>query len=97
MEVPTLDALVTVGGAGVVVLIITQVFWKLANVAPATKDRIGPAVAIAVGILVTLFGTFALGLAERTDIANAILNGLFAGATGMGLHDTIDSVNENIV
>jgi len=101
MEAPTVNSLLTTGGLAVAVVLITQLIWSTVRPSPDTKDRFGPLVAVIVGIVLSLIAVFTVGLdpagSAGTDIFNAILSGLFVGATGMGIHDSIDSVNPNIV
>lgn len=94
MEVPSLEALRTVAGASIVVVVILQVLWATWKPLPAVKDQFGPLVAIVVGIIVTVVATLVAPPSSGNggaDIVSAILNGLFAGAASMGIHDTAKS------
>lgn len=79
----------TLGGASIVVSIITQVILSTWRPSPEAKDRFGPLLALVVGIgVVLLFGA----LQGATDYAALLLTGLLAGGGGMGIHDTVDAV-----
>lgn len=91
MEVPSLEALRTVAGASIVVVVILQVLWATWKPAAAVKDQFGPLVAIVTGIVVTVVATVVIGGATSADLVTAILNGLFAGAASMGIHDTVNA------
>jgi len=97
VEVPTIESLLTTGGLGVVVLVVTQLIFGAWRPSGETKDRFGPLIAVAVGIATSLLATVVLGLVGSQDIFNAVLAGLFAGFTGMGLHDGIDSAAPGVV
>lgn len=101
MEAPTLIALGTTAGLAAVTLLIVQLIWKTAQPSPEIKDRFGPLTAVVVGTVLALIAVYAGNAnpagANGTDIVNALLSGLFVGTTSMGIHDSIDSVNPDIV
>lgn len=83
----TLTDVLTIGGAAVVTSIITQVIRTAVAWSPATTDRFGPALAVAVGVAVTLLA----GAATGADLIQSGLTGLLAGASAVGLYDTVRS------
>lgn len=85
---PTLALLLTVAGAATVTSILVEVIVRAAGTGFNT-DRFGPLLAIIVGIIVTVVATAALGLATTAGAAQAVLTGIFAGASAMGIHDTV--------
>lgn len=79
----------TLGGAAIVVSILTQVILSTWKPTPEQKDRFGPLLALLVGVItVAVFGV----LQGATDYAALLLTGLLAGGGGMGIHDTVDAV-----
>lgn len=96
MEAPSVESLLTVGGLGLVVTIITEIIWKAANVASDVKERIGPLVSVVVGCILAVLASFTLGLTGGQDIGTALLTGVFAGATGIGIHDAVSSAAPNL-
>ena len=92
MDPVTLETLLTVGGAATLTTILTAVILGAAALAPAARDRFGPLIAIVIGVVVTEVATFALGLGSRQDVAQAGLTGVLAGASSMGLYDTLKGV-----
>lgn len=79
----------TVAGASIVISILVGVILAAWKPDPATKDRFGPILALAVGIAVVVgFGL----LQGATDYASLLLTGILAGGGAMGVHDTVDAV-----
>lgn len=81
----------TLGGASILLSIImgaliSAIGWTKPENA-ATKDRFGPLLALAVGVVV--IGAFAI--AQGADPLVAILTGLLAGNGAMGVHDITGS------
>ena len=88
MDAPTIASLLTVGGNSAATWLVCEVFWRTANVAPATKDRFGPIVAVGFGVGLAILAALTLGLA-RGDLLQAALTGVVAGAAAVGLHDIV--------
>lgn len=86
MDLGTTD-LLTVAGATVVVTIIVEVLMRAIKPSPETKDRIGPLVAVGVGVLVV----GAAALYNGADLGQALLTGLLSGAAAIGLYDVARS------
>ena len=82
-----LSDLLTVGGLTVVVAIVVEVIKRAAAMTDAAIERFGPLMAVVVGVIVG--GGVALYQAQ--DVAQAVLVGLLAGASAMGLSDLIGS------
>lgn len=78
----------TLGGASIVVSIIVGALIAAWKPTADAKDRFGPILAIATGVLVV--GVFAV--VQGADLASAVLVGLMAGAGSMGVHDITDAV-----
>lgn len=89
MEVPTLVALTTFGGASALTLVLVEVLKRAWNPDPATGERFLPLLSIAIGIFVVLLGAFGLGLLGRAEIVQAIVTGIFAGVSASGTYDLI--------
>ena len=80
MEI-TLTDFQTVGGAVVVIAVLTQLLKG-----HLTKQAT-PLVAVLLGIVVVVAAELALGHSEPEAIGNAVLRGLLAGAAAVGLYD----------
>jgi hypothetical protein len=93
MDAPTIDQLLTVGGNAAVTALICEVFWRALAPDPATVDRFGPIVAVAVGIALSLaaLAVTAAGGAPYASLANAALVGLVGGLAAAGVHDVASS------
>lgn len=87
MELAPSDVL-TIGGASVVVNIVVAVTLKALAFTDAAKDRWGAIVACAEGIAIV--GGFAAY--QHAPLDAAVLTGLLAGATSIGIYDTVLSV-----
>ena len=74
-------------GAAFEVLIL-QVLWTAVKPSPEFKDRFGPLIAILAGIAITVIAAFAI---PGSDVGQAVLTGIMAGFSAMGIHDTADS------
>lgn len=85
---PTLALLLTVAGASTVTTALVEVFVRALGPGFNT-DRFGPLLALVVGVTVTVVATAALGFTAVPNLAQAVLTGIFAGASAMGIHDTV--------
>lgn len=74
--------LLTLGGAVVVVTIVTEVVKRTLNMSEAQITRFGPLLAVIVGIIATCGAAFAQNAAYDA----AILTGLLAGASAAGIY-----------
>lgn len=83
---PTLTYVTTVAGCAAVTAIIVEVIIRAAG-AGFSVDRFGPLLALGIGILVAVLATAALGIGTSQTFGQAVLTGLLAGASAMGLHD----------
>lgn len=88
MEQVTFALLLTVAGAAAFEVLILQVVWQAAKPTPEFKDRFGPLIAILAGIAITVIAALAV---PGTDIGQAVLTGIMAGFSAMGIHDTASS------
>lgn len=88
MDAPTIEALRTVAGAAILTAVLVQLLLNTLTLAPATQDRIGPLIAVAVGIVVVEIATFTILTGpNRTDVLQGVVNGIFAGLASMGIHN----------
>ncbi len=85
----TVASLATVAGDAAVTAIIVQLVLNALQLPQATMDRVGPVLAVGVGILVALVATLSLGIATPDGIIQAVLTGLAAGTSAMGIHNLI--------
>jgi bacteriorhodopsin len=86
MEVPTLEGLLSVGGAAVLTSILVEILKRAWNPSEEIRDRFLPLVSVLVGIGVVLLAVFGLGVGGRAEIVQAIITGIFAGVTASGLY-----------
>ena len=90
MEALTLAQLTTVAGLTTAATLLSELFWRTANVSPATKDRFGPLVAVLIGVGCGIIAGALLGQ-TRVDLAQTVLNGVMGGLAAMGVHDLLSS------
>ena len=90
MEAPTVQALTQVAGIGVAVSIINFLIWQTAGASDAVKARFGPILAVGSGVVVGILAGLVLHLASA-DLAQAAINGVVGGLTGIGIYDTVTS------
>ena len=84
---PTLETLATIAGAAPVTAILNGVLLKALG--PAfDAGRFGPLFALVLGIVVTVAASFALGLSGSANIGQAVLTGIIAGASAIGIYET---------
>jgi len=87
MDAPTIQALTTVAGAALLTGVLVQyIALPLLNLSPETRDRLGPIVAIVVGIIVVEVATFTVLTPTRVDVVQGAVNGIFAGLAAIGIH-----------
>lgn len=82
------DVLTLAGASIVCSLVMGALVSALGWTSPANaaiKDRFGPLLALAVGVVVV--GGF--GILQGADLVSALLTGLLAGSTSMGVHDVV--------
>ena len=85
----TPETVLTIGGASVVISILVGVIIAAWKPTPEQKDRFGPLLALATGLVVVLaFGA----LQGNADYASLLLTGILAGGGSMGVHDTVGVV-----
>jgi hypothetical protein len=77
------EELLTLGGAAVIVTIVTEVIKRATAMSEAQVTRFGPLLSIALGIGVACAAAFA---SSTFDYASAILTGLLAGASASGIY-----------
>lgn len=86
----TLQQLTTVAGIGVATSLVCEVIWRTAAASDAIKSRFGPILAIGVGIAIGIIASLVLGISGQ-DLAQAVVNGVVGGLTGIGLYDVVTS------
>jgi uncharacterized YccA/Bax inhibitor family protein len=78
----TVNDLLTLGGAAVVVTIVVEVIKRAAAMNDAAIARFGPLLSVAIGVVVCMAAAFA----QNASYAEAALTGLLAGATASGIY-----------
>jgi hypothetical protein len=73
----------TVAGVSAATVIVVQALLALAAPSPATRDRVGPFVALVVAIL--------LALTTGGLLVVALATGITAGGLAIGAHDTLNA------
>jgi hypothetical protein len=93
MDAPTVGQLLTVGGNAAVTALICELFWRTLAPEPATVDRFGPIVAVAVGIGLSLvaLAVTTVGGVPYASLVDAVLVGLVGGLAAAGVHDVASS------
>lgn len=92
-DVLTPEMLLTVGGIAAVVAVVFQFILKpLWKPTPDLLDRVGPTVAIVMGIVFALIATFILNLVSGRDIFAAVMTGVYGGLASIGLYSAVKSV-----
>lgn len=79
----TLAMAVTPAGAAILTTIIIQLIKP--SILPAWTPRL----AVIAGITITLLASWALGIVDRAGLAQAVINGLLAGASSVGIYEVI--------
>lgn len=82
----TLAQLTTVAGIASATALLSEVLWRTLAVAAAVKDRFGPIVALAIGVIVGVLASLVLGLGGQ-DLAQSVINGAVGGLAAIGIHD----------
>ena len=88
LDAPTLEALTTVAGASLLTSILVQyIILPILSLTEAARDRFGPFIAIATGVLVVEVATFTvLAGITRVDVVQGAVTGIFAGLAAIGIH-----------
>lgn len=96
MEAPAIATLTTVAGAAILTTVLLQfVVFPLLNLSPATKDRFGAIIAILVGVVIVEVATFTVVTgATKQDVAQGLVNGIFAGLSAIGIHSVATGVGK---
>ena len=93
MDTVTPEQIQTVAGASVIVTILMSAILAAWKPTPELRDRVGPILAIVVGVVVVV------GYAAWTgaDVQQALLTGLVVGSASMGIHDLVNGVTPDSV
>ncbi len=85
-----LNQAITLTGATVLVMVLTEMLKRLFAWGQAQVDRYGSAVAIVIGIVAVVLLTLAGG-ADTTPqmFAGAVITGILAGASASGIYDAL--------
>lgn len=86
----TLLQLTTVAGIASGTTLLSELLWRTAAASDAIKERFGPIVAVAIGVVLAIVASLLLGFGG-TDLAQAIVNGVVGGLTAIGIHDVLSS------
>lgn len=84
-EAPSVDGLLTVGGLGFIVTIITEVIMRAWQPTDEVKGRFGPIIAIGVALVFAVLAA----ISTHVDVFQAVLVAIVTGATSMGIYDTV--------
>lgn len=88
LDAPTIAALTTVAGGALLTAVVVQLLLNALAMSPATQDRIGPLIAVAVGIVIVELATFTVvDGPTKADVFQGAVNGIFAGLSSMGIHN----------
>jgi len=89
MDTATVSDLATVAGAAAFVAIVEQLILNAWKPSTDVQDRVGPLLAVALGIVTVVGATLTIGAAGRADIVQAVVNGIIAGTTAIGFHGIV--------
>lgn len=89
MDSATVASLATVAGAAAFVAVLLQLILNTLQLDSATQDRFGPLMAVGLGILVTVVASFTIGTHASQDLVQAVVNGILAGLSAIGLHGVV--------
>ena len=94
MDAPEISTLTTVAGAAILTTVLMQfVILPLLNLSPATQDRFGAIIAIIAGVVIVEAATFTVVTGPtRQDVAQGLVNGIFAGLSAIGIHSVASGV-----
>ncbi len=90
----TIANLTSVAGAVVLVTILVEVIKRAAALTSAAVDRFGPALAIALGVVVVVAATLLTAPITPAGVGQAVLTGILAGAAAAGLSDVVGSAGK---
>lgn len=99
---PDIGSILTVAGNAAVTLIIVQVVLGALKPSDEQRDRFGPVLALISGIVLALGAEIVISTTEvggavtAEGIYNAVLIGIVAGWTSMGIHDTANAASSQI-
>lgn len=85
MDAITYDQLTTIAGLTGSVWIVTQIVVRATGLTGAARDRFGPLIAAISGAAIATIAA----IATNGDPVLGAINGVIAGGTAMGLHDTL--------
>jgi hypothetical protein len=88
IEAPTAAAMLTVAGLSVIVLLVVEVIMRAWQPTAELKKRVGPLVALGVALTFAVIASFL----QSADVYQAVLTAIVAGATSMGIYDTVTGV-----
>ena len=98
IDAPTVQALTTVAGATLLTAAIVQVLFHVWAPDSALQDRIGPLVAVVIGIVIVEVATFTVVTGPtKVDVFQGAVNGLFSGLAAIGVHNLIIKPTEKAV
>lgn len=78
--------MLTVAGITVITSILVAVVLTAWKPAPDVRDRFGPLLALAIGVILAV----GYALAQSADIGAAVLVGIIGGWSSSGLYDTLN-------
>ncbi len=86
-----LEFIAQFGGASVLTAALVEAIKRILALSESTQDRVGPLLALVVGVAVVLFAQFGLDLWAKADIVAGVFTGIFAGLSAIGLYKTVQS------
>ena len=78
----TVNDLLTLGGASIVVTILVEIIKRAAAMSDAQISRFGPLLSVGLGVVIACAAAFS----QSAAYSEAILTGILAGATASGIY-----------
>lgn len=92
MPLPGPEALTTIAGAAIIVMVLFEVLKRAIRPDPDALDRFGPLAAIGLGVVIILLASFAFGLiGDGASLFVAVYNGAMSGLIAIGFFKVADN------
>lgn len=86
-----MEQLSTIAGVAAVTFIVVQTALAALKPSPDLRDRIGPALAVIIAVILAEAYVWATGTATRMDVVSALILGIEGGASAIGVHDVANA------
>lgn len=83
--VPAVDALLTVGGLGIITTAVTEIILRAWQPPSDTRTRWGPLMAVVVALVFSVGAAIVL----HADLLTAVMTAIVVGWSSMGVYDSV--------